>query len=92
MSIPGFTADVVTRRGSGGYRTGYGAQAQEKPGMVPQAGAVQRTSTLDKELVCARRCDNRCRPFCRNPLSEGCDVCYSPCFDGCMGFDDVARF
>ncbi|MFD5560797.1 hypothetical protein [Kitasatospora griseola] len=84
MSIPGFTADTVTHRDSGECWTGYGAQAQGKPGMVPQAGAVRRTGTLDKEMVCARRCENRCRPFCHNPLSEQCDVCFTPCMDICL--------
>lgn len=89
MSIPGFTADVVTRRGSGGYRTGPGAPARGRAGLLPQGRAVRRAGD-DLAERCIVRCSNRCLAKCIDPNSEQCDVCFSPCLDACMSVADVA--
>lgn len=80
MSIPGFTADPVTYRGGGGYRSGPGAPPRRRPGVLPQGRAARRTGG---EAACARLCLNRCWMSCRNPHSEQCDVCTSDCLDWC---------
>lgn len=88
MSIPGFTADTATYRGSGGYRPGHGAPARGRPGVLPQGRAARRASGPVMPGVCVRLCRNECRPFCRNPQSEQCRTCYSPCIDDCLGSSD----
>ncbi|MFJ1791909.1 hypothetical protein [Kitasatospora griseola] len=89
MSIPGFTADTVTYRGSGAYRSGHGAPARVRPGVLPQALTVQQAGGIHhSDEWCARICANRCRAVCKNPLSENCDACFSPCMDTCTGTGD----
>ncbi|MEV7123858.1 hypothetical protein [Kitasatospora griseola] len=86
MSIPGFTAEAATDRGSGRYWTGHGVPARGGTGVLPQA----RAGADIPPGVCVRLCRGDCQDVCRNPRTAQCHTCYSSCMGDCMGHTDGA--